>query len=125
MDGTGFHRDGPPFEHEACRLHEGSAARHLVVDDEGDFPLDVADQIRGPQVLVVPVAPFVHDRDRQVQAVRVLAHLLRLAHVAGDEPVICEVTALTQVVAQDRGGLELVGRDTEEALHPGASAGSW
>jgi hypothetical protein len=39
VDGTGFHRDGPPFEHEARRLHEGSAARHLVVDDEGDFPL--------------------------------------------------------------------------------------
>src|SRR6267378_7819170 len=30
-----------PFEHEACRLREGSPARHLVVDDQGDFPFDV------------------------------------------------------------------------------------
>src|SRR5438128_3860003 len=54
VDDTGFHRDRAPLEHEARRLHQGATARHLVIDDEGDLSLDVADQIHRVRDLVVP-----------------------------------------------------------------------
>ena len=105
------------LQHEARCLHERSAARHLVIDDQRHFSLDVTDQVDRPRRLVVAVAALVHDRDRQVQSSGVMADVLRFADVAGDEHVVPEIATLAQVVAQDRRGLELVGRNTEEALH--------
>jgi hypothetical protein len=69
--------------------------------------------------LVVPGASLVHNRDWQVQAGRVVADVFRLTHVAGDEHVVREVTALAQVVTEDQRCLELVGWDAKKALHLG------
>src|SRR5262250_1791328 len=94
MDDTGFHGDSATLEYEARRLHESSTARYFVVDDESDFPRDVTDQIHSARDFLVPKASLVHNRDWQVQAGRVVADIFRFTHVAGDEHVVREVTAL-------------------------------
>jgi len=45
MDNTGFHRESAALEDETRGFYERSAARDLVIDDQGDLPLDITDQI--------------------------------------------------------------------------------
>ena len=63
MDHTGFHRASAALEHEARRFYEGSAAGYLVIHDQGDFPVDITNQIHRARDLVVSGAPLVHNRD--------------------------------------------------------------
>src|SRR4029453_4863974 len=98
VDDPRFHRDSAVFEYKARGLHEGAPARHFVIDDERDFPLDVTDQIYSARDLVVPGASLVHNRDWRIQGGRVWGAVFRLTHVAGDEHVVRQVTALAQVV---------------------------
>src|SRR5262249_59858801 len=75
-----FRRDSTPVEHESRRLHESSTTRHLVIDDESNFPHDIANQIYSARDLIVPGAALVHNRDWQVPARRVVADMLCPTH---------------------------------------------
>src|SRR5262249_48864538 len=117
VDHTGFHGESATLEHEARSFYEGSAARYLVVDDQGDFPFDITDQIPRARDFIVSGAPLVPDRDGQIQAGRVVTDVFGLAHVASNEHVLREVATLSEVITEDWGGLELVSRDAKEALY--------
>ena len=64
VDDAGLHGDRAALEHDPRGLQQGAAARHLVVHDQGDLALHVADQVGGARLLVVPVAALVDDGDR-------------------------------------------------------------
>ena len=86
-----------------------------VVDQDADAAVDLADDVRHFG-LARPLAPFVDDGERRIDALGEPARAHHAADVRRDHDDFVEVETLLDVAHHDRRGKQIVGRNVEEAL---------
>src|ERR1700678_3553611 len=96
-------------------VHQGTAGINDIVDQDAGAPVDLADHIHDLG-FAGPLAPLVDDGEGRVDAFGKTTGAHHAADIGGDHHDLVEVEPLLDVAHHDRGGIEIIGRNVEEAL---------